>query len=121
MLILTPDANVFDCGIAAYLLNPLKSTYTYEELAKDYLDGKLLPGKEELLGKISLKKAWEEDMPELEHLACYMAYTAFATRAPLKAKLQETGMWKVYTEIELPLVFTLDSMEKWGIEVKEKN
>ena len=57
-------------------------------------------------------------MPELEHLACYMAYTAFATRAPLKAKLQETGMWKVYTEIELPLVFTLDSMEKWGIEVK---
>ena len=64
---------------------------------------------------------WEgmkEDMPELEHLACYMAYTAFATRAPLKAKLQETGMWKVYTEIELPLVFTLDSMEKWGIEVK---
>ena len=49
---LTPDANVFDCGIAAYLLNPLKSTYTYEELAKDYLDGKLLPGKEELLGKI---------------------------------------------------------------------
>ena len=79
---LTPDANVFDCGIAAYLLNPLKSTYTYEELAKDYLDGKLLPGKEELLGKISLKKAWEEDMPELEHLACYMAYTAFATRAP---------------------------------------
>lgn len=108
---LTPDANVFDCSIAAYLLNPLKSTYTYEELAKDYLDGKLLPGKEELLGKISLKKAWEEDMPELEHLACYMAYTAFATRAPLKAKLQETGMWKVYTEIELPLVFTLDSME----------
>lgn len=96
----------------------MKSTYTYEELAKDYLDGKLLPGKEELLGKISLKKAWEEDMPELEHLACYMAYTAFATRAPLKAKLQETGMWKVYTEIELPLVFTLDSMEKWGIEVK---
>ena len=115
---LTPDANVFDCSIAAYLLNPLKSTYTYEELAKDYLDGKLLPGKEELLGKISLKKAWEEDMPELEHLACYMAYTAFATRAPLKVKLQETGMWKVYTEIELPLVFTLDSMEKWGIEVK---
>ena len=57
-------------------------------------------------------------MPELEHLACYTAYTAFATRAPLKAKLQETGMWKVYTEIELPLVFTLDSMEKWGIEVK---
>ena len=27
-------------------------------------------------------------------------------------------MWKVYTQIELPLIFTLDSMEKWGICVK---
>ena len=115
---LSPDAKVFDCGIAAYLLNPLKNTYTYDELARDYLDDKHLPGKEELLGKTSLKKAWEEDMPELEQLACYMAYTAFAVRKPLKEKLQETNMWKVYTEIDLPLVFTLDSMEKWGIAVK---
>ena len=52
----------FDCGIAAYLLNPLKSTYTYEELARDYLDGKAIPAKEELLGKISLKKAWEQGL-----------------------------------------------------------
>ena len=36
----------------------------------------------------------------------------------LEEKLKETSMWKVYTEIELPLVFTQDSMEKWGIEVK---
>ncbi len=115
---LRPEAKVFDCGIAAYLLNPLKSTYTYEELARDYLDGKAIPAKEELLGKISLKKAWEQDMPELEQLACYMAYTAFCVRGPLEEKLKETSMWKVYTEIELPLVFTLDSMEKWGIEVK---
>ena len=27
-------------------------------------------------------------------------------------------MWQVYTDIELPLVFTLDSMEKCGICVK---
>ena len=115
---LTPDAKVFDCGIAAYLLNPLKGTYPFEEIARDYLDGKALPAKEELLGKTPLKKAWEEEMPELEQLACYMAYTAFAARKPLEEKLQETGMWQVYDEIELPLVFTLDSMEKWGIEVK---
>ena len=112
------QAKVFDCGIAAYLLNPLKSSYTYEELAKEYLDGKVLPSKEELLGKMSLKKAWEEDLPQLEQLACYMAYTAWMTRSPLEEKLDEKGMQKVYGEIELPLVFTLDSMEKCGIEVK---
>ena len=37
---------------------------------------------------------------------------------PLKQALEETGMWKVYTQIELPLIFTLDSMEKTGIQVK---
>ena len=93
------------------LWNPLKSTYTYEELAKDYLDGKLLPGKEELLGKISLKKAWEEDMPNWNIWHAIWRIPLFH-QSPPGGKLQETGMWKVYTEIELPLVFTLDSMEK---------
>ena len=115
---LKSDAKVFDCGIAAYLLNPLKGTYPYEELAKDYLNGKILPSKEELLGKTTLKTAWEEELPALEQLACYMAYTALAARKPLEEALHETGMWEVYTQIELPLVFTLDSMEKWGVKVK---
>ena len=47
-----------------------------------------------------------------------MAYTVLASRAPIEKALHETEMWKVYTEIELPLVFTLDSMEKWGICVR---
>ena len=34
--------------------------------------------------------------------------------------LRDTGMWNVYTQIELPLIFTLDSMEKWGISVKSE-
>ena len=29
-------------------------------------------------------------MPELEQLACYMAYTAFCVRGPLEEKLKET-------------------------------
>ena len=115
---LNRNAAIFDCGIAAYLLNPLKSTYTYDELAKDYLDGKLLPAREELLGKTSLKNAWEEGRVELEHLGCYMAYTALSVKKPLEEKLHEQDMWKVYKLIELPLVFTLDSMEKYGIKVQ---
>ena len=43
---------------------------------------------------------------------------ALMARKVLLEKLDETGMRKVYDEIELPLVFTLDSMEKWGISVK---
>ena len=112
-----PNA-VFDAGVAAYLLNPLKSVYTYDDMAKEYLNGRMLPTREELLGKKTVEKAWEEGAEELTSWACYMAYTALACRTPMCDALKETGMWNVYTQIELPLIFTLDSMEKWGISVK---
>ena len=51
---------VFDAGVAAYLLNPLKSSYTYDDMAKEYLNGRILPAREELLGKKTVEKAWEE-------------------------------------------------------------
>lgn len=111
-------SRVFDLGIAVYLLNPLKSEYTYDDIAKEYLNGMILPSREELLGKISLKKAWEDCAEGLGTYACFQAYTALEARKPVSDALKETGMWKVYEEIELPLVFTLDSMEKWGIRVK---
>ena len=109
---------VFDASVAAYLLNPLKSVYTYDDMAKEYLNGRMLPAKEELLGKKTAEKAWEEDAEGLASWACYMAYTALACHIPMCEALKETGMWNVYTQIELPLIFTLDSMEKWGISVK---
>ena len=115
---LEDETQVFDIGIGAYLLNPLKSTYTYDDVAKEYLDGALLPAREDLLGKDSLKKAWESSSDGLMAYGCYMAYTAFASRSPLENTLKDSGMWQVYQEIELPLIFTLDSMEKYGICVK---
>ena len=36
----------------------------------------------------------------------------------LKKALQEAGMWDLFEDIEMPLVFTLDDMEKGGILVK---
>ena len=108
----------FDAGVAAYLLNPLKSAYTFDDLAKEFLGGKLFPTREDLLGKAGVEKAWKEEMEGLPTCACYMAYTAYACRQPVKQALQETGMWSVYCDIELPLIFTLDSMEKIGIRVK---
>lgn len=111
-------SQVFDMGIGAYLLNPLKSSYTYEDIAREYLNGMSLPSREELLGKMTFAKAWEASSEKPGILACYEAFTALAAREPVQEALHESGMWQVYTEIELPLVFTLDSMEKWGIRVK---
>lgn len=110
--------HVFDTGVAVYLLNPLKSSYTFDDIAREYLDGALLPTRTDLLGNDSLKAAWEKSSDGLMSYACHLAYTAYATRGPIENALKETEMWNVYREIELPLIFTLDSMEKWGIRVK---
>lgn len=109
---------VFDTGVGAYLLNPLKSSYTFDDVAKEYLGDLLLPSREDLLGKKTYRKAWEEEDESLGTLLCYEAFTSEGSKKVISEKLSATGMDKVYTEIELPLVFTLDSMEKWGIRVK---
>lgn len=108
---------VFDCGIGAYLLNPLKSSYTYDDLAREYLK-ELFPAREELLGKLSYEKALLEKEEELAQMACYMAYTAFCTRPEIEKELETAGMQRVFREIEMPLVFALDSMEKLGIRAE---
>lgn len=111
-------SRIFDIGIGVYLLNPLKSSYSYDDVAREYLDGSIFPSREDLLGKTAFRKAWEESREGLFRYACYVAYTVCVSRELIEEKLKETDMWKVYQDIELPLVFTLHSMEQWGICVR---
>ena len=98
-----PDADSgssFDVIVAAYLLNPLKSDYDYEDVAREQL-GLLI----------------DENIGQAER-ACYEAYTAYAAAPVLKKKLEETGMDRLFREIEMPLVFTLYDMEQAGVKVE---
>lgn len=92
--------NCFDATVAAYLLNPLKSDYTYEDVAREQLDLIL------------------EDKTDLTTKACYEAYTAYASSVKLEKRLKEDGLWSLFEEIEMPLVFTLYDMEKNGVKVE---
>ena len=107
-----------DTTIAAYLLNPLKNEYTYDDLAKDIL-GLMVPSKLDLLGKLKIKKAADEKPEALELLACYQAYTCIYAKDQLLEQLEEHGMKKLYEEIEMPLVFVLADMEKEGIRAEK--
>ncbi len=110
---------MFDAGIAAYLLNPLKSSYTYDDIAKEYL-GEMLPAKEDLIGKLSYTKAMSEKEAKEEEVAksiCYMAYTALKSKKALMEALERDNMKALFEDIELPLLFTLSNMEKEGIRV----
>jgi DNA polymerase-1 len=105
---------LFDNTIAAYLMNPIKNEYPYEDIAKDY-GNLMIPSKADLLGKLTFEKA-KEDAPEaFLKCVCYMAYTAWKTREPLLFALRENEMEHLFTDIEMPLVFTLADMEDAGI------
>ena len=110
---ITHHTAMFDAQIAAYLFNPLKSEYTYDDIAREYL-GEMLPAKEDLLGKLSYAKAALEKEEELAKSICYMAYTALKARQPLLDALEAVDMKKLYTDMEMPLLFALSDMEKRG-------
>lgn len=92
--------NCFDVLVAAYLLNPLNSGYTPEDVAREQL-GLMLEDKAEQSVKI-----------------CYEAYIIFASAEKLFKKLSEAGMDRLFIDIEMPLVFTLYEMEENGVKVE---
>ena len=109
-------SHIFDVKIAAYLLNPLKNDYAYEDIAKDYLD-LMVPSKEDYLGKKGLATASEEKPEEFLKMACYQAYINLMAKEPLTKQLEEEGMKELFDKIEMPLVYTLSDMEKEGIAI----
>lgn len=92
--------NCFDATVAAYLLNPLKNNYTYEDVAREQLNIII------------------EDKAEQYIKVCYEAYTAYAASSILWEKLKECRMDRLFTEIEMPLVFTLYDMEQNGVRIE---
>lgn len=93
------DADSFDLGLAAYVLESSASTYTYEQLAEVYLGGEL-PAAE-----------------EGEELAVMHASAARALVEPLTKAMEEHGVKRVYDEIDLPLVAVLCAMERTGAAI----
>ena len=114
-----PKASVFDCSIAGYLLNPLKDTYGYDDIARDYL-ALTMPSEHDIFGKTAHKAIYEQN-PEafLKYLSFNCAVPRMA-RTPLKQALKDTQMAHLYDDIELPLAFVLRSMEDYGIRTERE-
>lgn len=107
---------VLDCGIGAYLLNPLRDTYTYENIARDYLDI-AADSISELVGRSDYDTIYRESRHNLIMLISWYSYVAFASSEIIWDKLLETDMKSLYETIEYPLVYSLARMEIEGILV----
>ncbi len=109
----------FDILIGAYLLNPLKSDHDVETIGLEHL-GLTIPGRGELLGKLSFADAAKQQPDKLGLYCCYGAYVAKKASAVLAGKLQESGMDRLMREIEMPLSLVLYDMEREGVEVRRE-
>ncbi|MGH7276011.1 MAG: DNA polymerase I, partial [Candidatus Rokuibacteriota bacterium] len=91
---------VEDTALAAYLLNPARSTYRLEELCVETFGEGPPAGGSELGRVLAARARWTHRY--WEHAA---------------AELRAKALWSIYAEIERPLVPVLAVMERHGIRV----
>lgn len=103
-----------DTALMAYLLNPLKDTYQYDDIARDFL-GMLVKSRADIMGK-----ALYEESDKAYICACYNAYTAARAYKVLEQRLEDEDMAGLYENIEKPLVYALKEMESNGILVDKE-
>ncbi|SEQ41949.1 DNA polymerase I [Lachnospiraceae bacterium NE2001] len=107
--------NLFDVSLGAYLIDPLVNGYNYSYIASRFLgveieDEKLLIGKDEIT-------PFSLDMDNYRKMISYMAYTAAESVKPIIDKLKSMDEYSLYTDIEYPVIFVLNSMESYGVRV----
>ena len=89
----------FDLGLAGYVLDSSRSSYTLDGLLERYAGGALPEAKD------------EEEAAALAAAACR------ALVDPLSKAIEEAGAHKVYFDIDLPLVGVLAIMERTGMAI----
>ena len=115
---LKEEGQFFDDMIGAYLLNPLKDGYEYDDIARDYLN-LTIPSRADLFAKASLENSLEDKNFTL--YSCYQSYIAYKAYEKIKEEIEQGGMSKLFYDIEMPLIFTLYDMEQRGIGINPED
>lgn len=118
----SPESNVLDLSLGAYVINPLKDTYTYEDLARDFMSV-TLPSEKELRDRFKATSKTNtsdgHDFPGTveETMGAYTAIVAEGAFKAVMDKLEELQETELFRDIEMPLVYTLYNMQVAGILV----
>ena len=99
-----PESVEDDTMLAAYLLDSSRSGYSLPNLALQFLGVDMA---------YEIPEGWTENQYRTTERADF----AFQLAPMLRKKLQEDGLEKIYTEIELPLVPLLHQIEMAGMKV----
>ena len=113
------EHSFMDIAVAAYLIHPNNDRYDYEALSKEYLS-MLVMSRQELIGKQSIKEACEKEDANLIKLACLTAYVNYKCSNSITDILKQEDMYELYEKIEMPLIFVLYDMQRFGIKVDKQ-
>lgn len=107
----------FDTAIGAYILNATGSSYEYDDIAAAFLN-ETYPSQEEVFGKGRTKKTFAA-LPEAERTAygARQAEIFFRARKVMEERLAENEQKRLFYDMEMPLIYVLADMEKYGIKV----
>lgn len=108
---------VYDVAIAAYLVDPARSSYTIDSIALEYLNV-ALESEEEVFGK-GRKQISIFDVEEHEGMefACKRALAVAPLREATQKKLEANRQAELYYSMELPLVEVLADMQVYGFAI----
>jgi len=105
-----------DTMVASYLLDPSRRQHNLEALSLEYLGHKMITFKELMKGK---KEKTFRDVPvdAAMRYSCEDVHVTALLKELLWKRLKEAGLWRLFVEVEVPLVETLAAMEETGILV----
>jgi len=107
----------FDSMIAQYLINPSQSSYSINEIGREYLNTYGVD-EESLFGKGKNKKRFIDlSKEELGNYLSFMLHTVLNLESKMKEIIKEQEMLELYYNVELPLVEVLGSMEHYGFKI----
>ena len=112
------ERRIYDNQIAAYLLNPLKSSYGYDDIARDYTDCQV-PTIGEIFEKAKLPRVTAMTEEQKEKYTAWSACTAALSADRLRQELKEKKLEELFLTMEMPLVFVLYEMETAGMRIRQ--
>lgn len=108
---------IFDTAIAAYVLNPMRDSYNYDDISSEFLE-EICPSEEEILGKGKSRVGiFTLEADKRAEFGARQASVSYRAKPVLEEKLKENGQTSLFYDIEMPLIFVLADMESFGIKV----
>jgi DNA polymerase-1 len=108
---------VTDTMVLSYLLESGERNHNLDQLSQRLLNHEMIPITE-LIGKGKNQITMDlVDLPKVAHYAGEDADATWRIEEILASRVKEAGLWKLYADLERPLIGVLAEMEALGIKV----